>query len=162
MGLLLPLNSGPLSMLLGSYYPLDHLNTCSTVNKRTYYTRLHGAISAIALILWQTGELTCHAQNPCQNIWKILISIMFNQYWWFLVSTTHHDPSNAVIFGIPQKFSDSCSWNIGWIHYTSAVTILVSCMASILISASIILILIIRFWLDNFRFSDSNISIIPI
>ena len=45
----------------------------------------------------------------------------------------------------------------------SAVTILlVRCVASILISASIIPISIFRFWLDDFRFSDSKISIIPI
>ena len=45
----------------------------------------------------------------------------------------------------------------------SAVTILpFSCVASILISASIIPISIFQFWLDDFRFSDSNISLIPI
>ena len=47
--------------------------------------------------------------------------------------------------------------------HSSAVTILlVSCVASNLILASIIPIPIFRFSLDDFRFSDSKISIIPI
>ena len=46
---------------------------------------------------------------------------------------------------------------------SSAVTIfLVSCVASILISASIIPVSIFRSWLDDFWFSDSNMSIFSI
>ena len=113
------------------------------------------------------GFFVCFSGNTNKPTWNSMITWCFCcdhrhliSYSYFWVETKQHADDQVHFLMLLVLMNKTLLF---FMAQSSAVSILlVSCVTSILISASIIPISIFRFWLDDFRFSDLNISIIPI